>query len=73
MALPALAEWDGELYADNSKRRGGGGRKALSMNKFSKIHEIMENIIYIMPNYNLKKKIQWTVGIWHKECSNRHM
>ena len=25
MALPALAEWDGELYADNSKRRGGGG------------------------------------------------
>ena len=57
MALPALAEWDGELYADNSKRRGGwGGRKALSMNKFSKIHEIMENIIYIMPNYNLKKK-----------------
>ena len=56
MALPALAEWDGELYADNSKRRGGGGgwggRKALSMNKSSKIHEIMENIIYMMPNYN---------------------
>ena len=35
---------------------GWGGRKALSINKFSKIHEIMENIIYIMPNYNLKKK-----------------
>ena len=51
--------------------------EALSMNKSSKIHEIMENIIYMMPNYNffffLIKKNQWTVGIWHKECSNRHM